>query len=206
MYYSIATGFCPQQFCSKTVNKKHLRIKSVFTIDLGMNDWSKLFHVGWSTGKWLVREKQFVLAPGKKVEEKYNSHTWNLKTMWLKADLKSYEIIKKLIWGEKGKTVVRALNGKLCCDLIKVLMGSFLPFGFTWQTLLWPDQSPNELNISVACLTLCCRLISTCLVIMEECHSAAVHLFGVYNLNEKPARVLVCSMQLKGEQMLFDCK
>ena len=79
-------------------------------------------------------EKQFVLAPNKKkVEEKYNSHTWNLKTMWLKADLKSYQIIKKLIQDEKGITVVGALHGKLCFDLIKALMSS-----------LWPDQSPNE--------------------------------------------------------------
>ena len=33
---------------------------------------------------------------------------------------------------------------------------------------------------------------------MKECHTAAVHLFGVCNSNEKPARVLACSMQLKG--------
>ena len=59
-----------------------------------MNDWSKLIHVGWSNWKMFGSEKQFVLAPNKKVEEKYNSHTWNLKTMWLKADLKSYQITK----------------------------------------------------------------------------------------------------------------
>ena len=144
MYYSIATGFCLQQFWSKTVNKKRRRIESVSTIDLGMNDWSKLIHVGWSTGKCLVRKNSLCWHPIKKVEEKYNSHTWNLKTMWLKADLKSYQIIKKLIQDEKGITVVGAFHGKLCFDLIKALMSSFLPFGFTWQTLLWPDQSPND--------------------------------------------------------------
>ena len=33
---------------------------------------------------------------------------------------------------------------------------------------------------------------------MKEYHTAAVHLFGVCNSNEKPARVWACSMQLKG--------